>query len=182
MKNYIYILLAATLFAASCSEQKEQKEDELSKNLTRLDELSGDYAPMQNGDYKTYHLAVKGRYENGIWKLDSMATYMRPGRLPYGAASNGELQVTYTDANGKELGKYLVEHPGKMRSCEGGEPKLSVMDKFDFEILVPGREDVRGVSLSQGGKVIQEFKVPQKMMREERQETVPGANDTTKVK
>lgn len=182
MKNYIYILLAAMFFVASCGEQKEQKEDELSRNLTKLDELSGDYEPMQTGDLKTYHLAVKGRYEGGVWKMDSMATYMRPGRLPYGAASSGELQVTYTDANGKELGKYLVEHPGKMRSCEGGEPKATVMDNFEFEILLPGREDVRGVSLSQGGKVMQEFKVPVRMMRDERPTTVPGANDTSRVK
>jgi hypothetical protein len=182
MKRYKYMLLAVVILTISCNQKQEQKGDELSGKLTELDELSGEFEPMQTGDFKTYHLAVKGKYENGVWMIDSNAAYMRPGRLPYGTASNGEFQVVYMDANGKVLGKYAIEHPGKSRSCDEGGNKTTIADKFDFEILLPGRDDIKGVSLSQGGKEIQKLAMPARTVRDEISATTPGANDTTRTK
>ncbi|HEY1031269.1 MAG TPA: hypothetical protein VGD89_05815 [Flavipsychrobacter sp.] len=188
MKKHMYIVLSvAVLLLASCKGEQQQQqgqEDELSKQLPELDRLAGDYTPQQEGDFKTYHLALKGRVMNGVWMIDSNATYMRPGRLPYGAASGGDMMVVYTDASGKELGKYRVEHPGKQRTCDDGNGGMKVATSYDFEILLPGREDIGSVALQQDGKTVQQFKVPTRRSREERQipsTNVPGAADTTRV-
>lgn len=182
MKNTIIILASMLLFATSCSQKQQQKGDELSGKLDQLDQLSGDYTPAQVGDYKSYHIAVRGKYENGAWIIDQSAAYIRPGRLPYGKASNGELEVKYTDASGKVLGQYLIENPGKLRTCDDGEHKSTIPATFDFEILLPGREDVKGFTISEGGKQLQEFKMPLRMVRDEmKPTTIPGANDTTRV-
>lgn len=182
MKNNIIILLSVLLLSASCNQKQTQKQDELSSKLDELDQLSGNYTPAQVGDYKTYHIAVRGKYENGAWIMDQSTAYIRPGRLPYGKASNGEMEVKYTDASGKVLGTYLIENPGKLRSCDEGGHQSTTPATFDFEILLPGREDVKGFTISEGGKQLQEFKIPLRMVRDEmKPTTVPGTNDTTRT-
>ncbi|MFM9909671.1 MAG: hypothetical protein ACKVOW_09990 [Chitinophagaceae bacterium] len=159
--NKFSFLINSLLLLVLVACNQAPKEDELAKNLTLLDEQSGQYKPQKTDiDLQSSHIAVKVIYDNGQWTLDSTYSEQRPGRMPYLLKGSGYFEVSYTDATGKEIGKYKYEDPTLRRVCEGEKPGFSKIDKTVVEILLPGNAPVDRFELKQDGKKIISFKVP----------------------
>lgn len=179
-KKNFWLIFLMMLVVVACNQPP--KEDDLAKNLTLLDEKSGEYKPQKTDiDLQSSHIAVKIIYDKGKWTLDSTYSELRPGRMPYLLKGSGAFEVSYTDATGKEIGKYRYEDPTLRRVCEGEKPGFSKVDKTIVEILLPGNASVDRFELKQDGQKITSFKVPPIRKRgtgDENPNTIPRTKDT----
>ena len=139
--NRIASLAVLGIWLVSGCSTADKREYKAYKEQQKIQRLSGDFDPAYFRNTENRHMAVFFRISGG--KLQPVATppQSRPGGMPYRSADAGNVLVIYRDSSGKELGRYAVEDPLLVRSCDFDNNKTGLLNPLpentSIEILLP---------------------------------------------
>ncbi|MCJ7662842.1 MAG: hypothetical protein MUO24_01225 [Desulfobacterales bacterium] len=91
-------------------------------------------------DKERRHMAVFFDIVDGVLTPSSRPAEVRPGRMPHRSKTAGNVIIVYKGQDGKELGRYAIEDPILVRSCDfdkGKVGELKPINKGMVEILLP---------------------------------------------
>jgi hypothetical protein len=150
------------LFLLSCGRQAtgDDKKKVQDANTT-VEKQKGQFDPAFQKNPKSSHFAAKINFDNGVFQLDPTAITKRAGRLPYGQHGGGDLMIEYRDSESRSLGKYFIQNPMKLRSCDtGSAPFTKAINKGSFELFLPANPSITTVEFFAEGKSLAKLSVP----------------------
>lgn len=181
-KTFCFYIIAipviSFLFACGQKEEKERKK-EVEEAVDRIDSLKGQFNPSITIDPSSSHWALHVKFNGQHFEVDTTATFIRKGKLPYLNETRPSLPfvVKYEDSSGKILGQYSIETPDAVKSCEPGMEGITPGVITSFDILLPALEGIKTVVVDSGGKEWRKIILPEKKAPD--RSTYTPANDSS---
>ncbi|MEJ0103789.1 MAG: hypothetical protein WDO19_15060 [Bacteroidota bacterium] len=145
----IYLVLLPLIFAA-CSGKPKFSKQQLDA-LAVTEKNTRPFNPNINGDSVRVKAVITLDVRNGqIMETPAKIELIPSGSEPY-RAIKGTFTVSYTDSTGKEIGKYSMESPLTIRSCD--DPKKAVITSMvngQVVITVPYSAGLQHIRLADG--------------------------------
>lgn len=187
MNKILFLVVLCAVFT-SCKQQPSKADNEVMTAVHQIDSVKGDFDPARQVNMQSTHWAITGKYSGGVYQLDSVAYYIRPGRLPYVQERKPAhaFVVSYYDTNGGLIGLYSIENPVNLKSCEPGKEGSKIADNVVFEILLPSNNAISNIQLDVDGKKAGSIRLPGRKIIDngsERQssDTTRTGRDSTKI-
>lgn len=142
MKNIyitLTIILISVMSVGGCSVLGGE-EYEFYNSRKKVEKNTPSFSPSYFKDKERRHMAVFFNIVDGVLVPSSRPADIRPGRMPHHSKTSGNVSIIYKGADEKELGRYAIEDPILVRSCDfdkGKMGEIKPIDKGTVEILLP---------------------------------------------
>ncbi len=163
----LYIIAGVLIsFLHACGQKKEDRKKEVEDAVGKIDSLKGQFDPSVTIKPSSAHWALNVRFNGQRFEIDTLAAFIRKGKLPYLNESRPSLPfvVKYEDAAGKLLGQYSIEMPTAIKSCEPGSEAIKPGVIGSFEILIPALEGIRTIVVDSAGKEWRKIPMPRRII------------------
>jgi hypothetical protein len=169
MRGCLLPLIAVTLTAAAVGCGRAPSESATTRRaVAEIDAKVRPYDARAATDPARRHYAVMFRITNGVLTPEGGPAQIRPGNAPYYPPLTGGLLVVYRDANGTELGRYAIEDPGTVRSCDqagGRSGAVAPLASGRVALVLPALPTIAQVDLGPSPERLTRFDISTSIQR-----------------
>jgi hypothetical protein len=150
-RKLIDTCLAATMLSIliiGCTKERERYI--FYRERAKVENNTPPFSTGYFEDERNRHVAVLFNIDNGVLTLADPQPQVRPGHMPYHPSTSAHFIVIYRDSNDFELGRYSIEDPRSLRSCEAtnGTPgDITTITHGTLELLLPHDERITSMTL-----------------------------------
>jgi hypothetical protein len=145
--------VAAAVLAGLVGCRSRGPERELIKKRDAIEKAAKPYSADWFARTKDRHVVIAFDVRQGRLVPTARGAELRVGRQPFHPRKEGDVTVRYLDATGKVIGRYAIDDPLEVKSCDldvsptGGIKRL---DSGIVEVLVPYDRAIARVELVRG--------------------------------
>ena len=144
----ISFVLMLSWLSGGCA--RKNAENQLAEDREKVEKSISAFNPAYFRDNDRKHITVFFDIVDGNLSISPRPAEIRPGRLPFRAASAGPFLVVYKNAEGKELGRYATEDPTVVRGFDSSgdnKPSLKSIRDGTIEILLTANPAIATVEI-----------------------------------
>ena len=117
-------------------------------------------------DFESVHVVIFFDISEGELVPSDAPVQIRSGDMPYRSDDGGNLRLIYGDASGREIGRYTIEDPGVVRSCDPDYEELGAIKPIALgttELVVPFDPAIAILQIQRPGDEARTFDVSAQM-------------------